>query len=194
MLRRRGEQVLDLEGLAGHRGSAFGSFAGVAQPTTEQFENDISAQLQTFSADRPVWVEDESRKIGRAAINEALFRQMREAPVIKIEVPRERRVERLCSDYGREAPEKLAAAVNNISKRLGGEKSRATLQAIAGGDFAAAAHAILDYYDKTYLFGLSKRDPQRLTVLSPTPDQPGEIASALIALGKNQPAGLQSQD
>ncbi len=187
MLRRRGEQVLDLEGLASHRGSAFGAIDGLAQPTSEQFENDISAQLQTFVADRPIWVEDESRRIGRAVINEALYQQMRKAPAVQIDVPRERRVERLCADYGDEAPEKLADAVANISKRLGGEKTRATLQAIANGDFSAAAHAILDYYDKTYLFGLSQRDPQRIIVLNPTPDRPGEIASALIALSKELP-------
>jgi tRNA 2-selenouridine synthase len=189
-LRRRGEQVLDLEGLANHRGSAFGAIDGLAQPTTEQFENEISAQLQTLVGDRPIWVEDESRKIGRVVINDNLYKQMRKATVIKIDVPRERRVERLCIDYGSESPEKLAEAVTNISKRLGGEKTSATLQAIANGDISEAAHAILDYYDKTYLFGLKQRDPQRVVVLNPTPDRPGEIARALIKLGNNLPAEL----
>lgn len=184
MLRRRGEQVLDLEGLAGHRGSAFGAIDGLAQPSTEQFENDICTRLQACTTERPIWVEDESRRIGRAVINENFFRQMRTAPVIVIDVPRQRRVERLCADYGSESPAKLAAAVTNISKRLGGEKARKTLQAIADGDLAGAAHAILDYYDKTYLFGQSKRDAQRTFNLSPTPDQPGEIAKALIAMAR----------
>ncbi len=194
MMRRRGEQVLDLEGLAGHRGSAFGAIDGLAQPTTEQFENDISAQLQTLDADRPIWVEDESRRIGRAVVNEAFYQQMRQAPAVRIDVPREQRVKRLCVDYGSEAPEKLAAAVTNISKRLGGEQSRAILQAITNGDISYAAHAILDYYDKTYLFGLSQRDQQRLIVLDPTPDQPGQIARALIELGSKLPPELKSED
>ncbi len=191
MLRRRGEQVLDLEGLAGHRGSAFGAIDGLAQPTTEQFENEINAQLQTFTCDRPIWVEDESRRIGRATINEAFYQQMRIAPAVQIDVPREQRVERLCTDYGSEAPEKLATAVANISKRLGGEKTRTTLQAIASGDISAAAHAILDYYDQTYLFGLTQRDQQRIVILTPTPDRPGEIARALIELSNNLPSGLK---
>ena len=185
LLHRHGEQILDLEGLAGHRGSAFGAIDGLTQPSTEQFENAICAKLQTCTKKRVIWVEDESRKIGRAVINENLFRQMRAANVIKIDVPRQRRVERLCADYGTESPAKLCAAVSNISKRLGGEKTRATLQAIADGDLASAAHAILDYYDKTYLFGLSKREAKRIFTLSPTPDRPGEIAKALIALAKN---------
>lgn len=187
---RRGEQVLDLEGLANHRGSAFGAIDGLAQPTTEQFENNMSAQLQNLVADRPIWVEDESRRIGRAVVNEAFYQQMRKATVIKIDVPRERRVERLCVDYGTESPDKLAEAVTNISKRLGGEKTSTTLQAIANGDVFSAAHAILDYYDQTYLFGLTQRDPQRIVTLTPTPDRPGEIARALIELGNNLPAGL----
>jgi tRNA 2-selenouridine synthase len=193
ILRRRGEQVLDLEGLASHRGSAFGAIDGLPQPTTEQFENDISAQLQTLVASKPIWVEDESRRIGRAVINEAFYQQMRNATVIKIDVPRERRVERLCIDYGTEAPGKLAEAVTNISKRLGGEKTSTTLQAIANGDIVSAAHAILDYYDQTYLFGLTQRDPQRIVLLNPTPDRPGEIARALIELGGKLPAGLKPE-
>lgn len=184
LLQRRGEQVLDLEGLAGHRGSAFGAIEGLDQPTSEQFENDICSALQDCTPKRPIWVEDESRRIGRAVVNENLFRQMRRAPVITIDVPRQQRVDRLCADYGAESPAKLAAAVNNISKRLGGEKAHATLQAIADGDMATAAHAVLDYYDKTYLFGLSKRDSECIFPLSPTPKKPGEIVKALIALSQ----------
>ncbi len=189
-LRRRGEQVLDLEGLANHRGSAFGAIDGLTQPSTEQFENEISTQLQTMMSDKPIWVEDESRRIGRVVINDNLYKQMRKTTVIKIDVPRERRVERLCVDYGNESPEKLAEAVTNISKRLGGEKASATLQAIASGDISSAAHAILDYYDKTYLFGLKQRDPQRVIMLTPTPERPGEIARALIQLVNDLPTGL----
>ncbi len=193
MLQRRGEQVLDLEGLANHRGSAFGAIDGLPQPSTEQFENDISAHLQTLVADRPIWVEDESRRIGRAVVNEAFYQQMRQATAVRIDVPREQRVERLCTDYGSEAPEKLAAAVSNISKRLGGEKTRATQQAIASGELSSAANAILDYYDQTYLFGLTQRDQQRIVVLNPTPDQPGKIAGALIELSRKLPPELKPE-
>ncbi len=183
-LQRRGQQVLDLEGLACHRGSAFGAMDAVEQPSTEQFENDLHAALQGLQADQPIWVEDESRKIGRVTIPEALFKQMRSAPLVRVHVSREIRVQRLCSDYGNVAPEKLADAVNNISKRLGGEKTRVALQAIATGDYATATHAILDYYDKTYLFGISKRNPTRIIDLDPTPELPGAIATALSEIAR----------
>ncbi|MGE4542911.1 MAG: tRNA 2-selenouridine(34) synthase MnmH [Pedobacter sp.] len=183
-LQRRGQQVLDLEGLACHRGSAFGAMDDVEQPSTEQFENDVHAALQGLQVDQPIWVEDESRKIGRVSVPEALFKQMRSAPLVRVHVSREIRVQRLCSDYGNVAPEKLADAVHNISKRLGGEKTKLALQAIADGDYATATHAILDYYDKTYLFGISKRNPTRTIDLDPTPELPGAIATALSEIAR----------
>lgn len=183
-LQRRGQQVLDLEGLANHRGSAFGAMDDGKQPSTEQFENDLHAALQSLQTDRQIWVEDESRKIGRVSIPESLFKQMRSAPLIRVHVSREIRVQRLCSDYGNVAPEKLADAVHNISKRLGGEKTKLALQAIAAGDYATATHAILDYYDKTYLFGISKRNPTRTIDLDPTPELPGAIATALSDIAR----------
>lgn len=182
LLRERGEQVLDLEGMAHHRGSAFGAFGDGEQPSTEQFENETCAALNSFDRSRPVWVEDESRRIGRVTIGEALFRQMRSATVVRIDVPRELRVERLCRDYGRVPKSRLAAAVANISKRLGGEKTGQVLQAIDEGDYARAIHAILDYYDKTYLYGTSRRNPTAIVDLNPTPADPADIADALIEL------------
>lgn len=184
-LQQRGQQVLDLEGLACHRGSAFGALDDVEQPTTEQFENDVHAVLQTLQPEQPIWVEDESRRIGSVIVNDGLFRQMRNAPLVCIHVSREARVERLCNDYGTVSPEKLAGAVSNISKRLGGEKTRLALQAIADGDYATATNAVLDYYDKTYLYGISKRNPDRVMDLDPTPESPGAIATALGKIARD---------
>jgi tRNA 2-selenouridine synthase len=182
LLRERGEQVLDLEGLARHRGSAFGAMDDGEQPTTEQFENETCAALRPFDRSRPIWVEDESRRIGRVLINEALFRQMRGATLVRIHVPREARIERLCRDYGQVPKSLLAAAVANIGKRLGGEKTGQVLQAIEQGDYARAAQTILDYYDKSYLYGISTRNPSAILDLDPTPADPAAIAAALIAM------------
>ncbi|MEZ4599730.1 MAG: tRNA 2-selenouridine(34) synthase MnmH [Syntrophotaleaceae bacterium] len=176
----RGEQVLDLEGLAQHRGSAFGAVGNGEQPSSEQVENEVFAVLRTFDPSRTIWVEDESRRIGRVLVNELLFRQMRGATVIRIHVPREIRVERLCREYGREPRARLAAAVGNIGKRLGGENAARVLQAIEEGDYRQAAQTILEYYDKTYLYGISKRDPATIIDLDPTPADPAAIADALI--------------
>jgi tRNA 2-selenouridine synthase len=182
LLAEKGEQVLDLEGLARHRGSAFGAMDDGGQPMVEQFENETCAVLDSFDPGRVIWVEDESRRIGQVTINEALFRQIRSATVVRIHVPRELRVERLCRDYGQVPKSRLAAAVDNISKRLGGERTGQVLRALDEGDYVRAVHAVLDYYDKTYLYGISKRNPAAVVDLDPTPADPADIADALIRL------------
>lgn len=182
ILRRRGEQTLDLEALARHRGSAFGALDEQPQPTTEHFENQLCVLLRNFRIERPIWVEDESRKIGQIVINENFYQQMRCATAVRIDLPRALRVERLCFDYGNQGSEKLARAVAGIRKRLGEEKARAALRAIASGDLATAAHLVLDYYDKTYLYGLSRRESRKVVTLEPVCGKPQETASALMAL------------
>ena len=67
-LRSQGEQVIDLEFLASHRGSAFGGIGQPEQPTVEQFENDLFEALRGVDPERPIWIEDESQSIGRVNI------------------------------------------------------------------------------------------------------------------------------
>jgi tRNA 2-selenouridine synthase len=187
LLRRRGEQVLDLEGLARHRGSAFGAVEGQPQPSTEQFENDAHAVCSAFSPRRRIWVEDESRLIGRVCIPDGLFRQMRRAQVLRIEVPRDIRVARLCREYGRVPKESLVAAVQHIRKRLGGARLKAILQAIDSGDYAWAAHALLDYYDKGYQHGNAQRDQSRMFEVRTPNGHLEELASELLTVADSLP-------
>jgi tRNA 2-selenouridine synthase len=190
ILRQKGEQVLDLEGLARHRGSAFGAMQGQPQPSSEQFENDIHAVCSAFSPRRRVWVEDESRLIGRVCINDVLFRRMRQALVFKVEVPRDMRVARLCREYGRESKEHLASAVRHIHKRLGGARVKAVLQAIDDGDYAVAAQALLDYYDKGYQHGNAQRDQDRVFEVRTDCGHPEKLAAKLLALADSLPCAM----
>ena len=161
-----GPAVLDLEGLAHHKGSAFGAIGQPAQPTQEQFENNLAAALAALPAGMPVWVEDESRQIGRLTIPPALFAQLRAAPRWVLEVPRAARVAKLAAEYGAEAPAELAAAIERLQKRLGGLATQQALAAVAAGDFPLMVELVLDYYDKTYTYGLAPRpdEPPRTFV------------------------------
>ena len=94
-----GAQVLDLEGLAAHKGSVLGALPGIAQPTQKHFETALHAALARFSVDRPVFVEAESRKIGRVHVPTALIEAMRAAPCIAIDASREARIDFLLRDY-----------------------------------------------------------------------------------------------
>ncbi|MFD2718775.1 tRNA 2-selenouridine(34) synthase MnmH [Hymenobacter monticola] len=170
-----GQPVLDLEGLAHHKGSAFGAIGQPVQPTQEQFENNLAAALLQLPPNVPVWVEDESRQIGRLTIPVALFEQMRQAPRYVLQVPREARVTKLAAEYGAESPAELAAAIERLHKRLGGLATQQALAAVEAGDFERMVELVLDYYDKTYTHGLALR--------------PGEPARTFMPVAGCNPSG-----
>lgn len=158
--------VLDLEGLACHKGSSFGAIGQPPQPTQEQFENNLAAALAALPAAAPVWVEDESRQIGRLTVPLALFAQFRAAPRWVLDVPRAARVAKLAAEYGAQPPAELAAAIERLRKRLGGLATQQALAAVAAGDFSRMVELVLDYYDKTYAHSLAPRpgEPARVSV------------------------------
>ena len=180
-LAAQGQPVLDLEGLASHKGSAFGAIGQPTQPTQEQFENNLAAALAALPTDVPVWVEDESRQIGRLTIPPALFAQMHAAPRWVLEVPRAARVAKLAAEYGAEDPTELAAAIERLQKRLGGLATKQALEAVAVGNFPLMVELVLDYYDKTYTHGLAPRpsEPDR-TFVPVTSCDAADNAAALL--------------
>ncbi|MCC3155720.1 tRNA 2-selenouridine(34) synthase MnmH [Hymenobacter sp. 15J16-1T3B] len=157
-LARREEPILDLEGLAHHKGSSFGAIGQAPQPTTEQFENELAWRLYRTPPDAArLWVEDESRTIGTVAVPGPLYAQMREAPLVVLEVPRAVRVQKLADEYGRHDPAALAAAILRLRKRLGGLVTKEAMGAIGEGDMEKMVTLVLDYYDRTYSHGLEGR-------------------------------------
>ncbi len=159
------EQMLDLERIANHKGSAFGALGQDDQPTTQQFENDLAAQLNKFDIEQNIWLEDESRMIGKVKIPDDLFIQMRNTTVIKIEVSKDNRINRLIKDYANFSKEDLINSITNISRRLGGLNTKLAIEAIEKNDYYTATDIILDYYDKTYTYGLEKREGQTVIPL-----------------------------
>ena len=156
-LAHRGEPVVDLEGLASHKGSSFGSIGLPPQPTAEQFENELAVRLANLPPSAVPWFEDESLAIGRVTIPKPLFEQMRQAPLLVLDIPRAVRTRKLAEEYGREEPAELAAAIQRISKRLGGLATKEALAAIEVGDMEKMVDIALSYYDKTYGHGLDTK-------------------------------------
>lgn len=95
----RGAQVLDLEALAGHRGSVLGAVPGVEQPSQKSFETQVAAVIEGFDASRPVFVEAESRRIGRLSLPDSLLMPLRAAPCIEIAASSQARLDYLLHDY-----------------------------------------------------------------------------------------------
>ncbi len=161
-LAEMGEQVLDLEALAHHKGSAFGNLGEKNQHSTEHFENKICSELYSLDMNRTIWIEDESRSIGRNILPAGIYKQIRSAPVVFLDIPRGDRVDRLVEDYAVFSKEELSESIQKISQRLGGDITRKASEAVTRGDYKLTAEMVLQYYDKTYLFGLDNRDQQRV--------------------------------
>ena len=94
-----GEQVLDLEDLAAHRGSVLGEMPGRPQPTQKGFETQLARRLAGFDLSRTVWVEAESRRIGRIAVPEPLLQRLRASPVVEIQASHDARIDYLLREY-----------------------------------------------------------------------------------------------
>ena len=192
-LARQGEQIIDLEGLAHHKGSTYGAIGQLLQPASEQFENLIFGEWRTLnrndrseSPTRRIWIEDESRNVGSCFIPMPLWQQMRAAPVAFVDVPKAVRVQRLVTEYTGIDHRLLVEATERISKRLGGKVTRDALDALTRNDYATVADLTLDYYDKAYLHGLSQRDPAQISKLDIVNNDPAETARWLIQWANEQ--------
>jgi tRNA 2-selenouridine synthase len=161
-LEKLGEQVIDLEKLAHHKGSTFGALGEEPQPTQEQFENNLSDCLSKISSEKICWVENESRKVGRDIIPAGLWDQMQNAKVITIGLPIEERINFLVSEYGKFPKEDLITATERIGRHLGGQHVKAAVEALQNDDCKTAFEICLVYYDKTYGYGLSKRPVENI--------------------------------
>ncbi len=183
---KSGEQILDLEKIAHHKGSAFGSLGQEKQPTNEQFENDLFESWKKLNLSKRIWLEDESQLIGKDRIPDPLFKQMRTTNVIKLELDKKKRVERLMKEYTGFDIKPLINSITNISRRLGGLDTSKAIEAIEKGDFRTAINIVLSYYDKTYTYGLSKRKEQTVLSLKLDEDNPKRSAKKLIDFVKEK--------
>jgi len=162
-LTEMGEQILDLEDLAGHRGSAFGGIGLPTQPSNEQLENRLADRIQQFDLQRRVWIEDENRSIGTCAIPKSLYDNIRSAPLWVLERGVEERLDHLEELYGMGDVEALTTATIKLKKRLGGERAQKVCTLFESGKNREAFRLLLSYYDSAYKHALAKRDETRVS-------------------------------
>jgi tRNA 2-selenouridine synthase len=184
-LKRSGEKIIDLEGIANHKGSAFGNIDMPPQPGQEMFENFLAGELLSVGNRKsgivnesysyapdiaksnqlpitdsrfPIWIEDESQRIGLLNLPHALWKTIRESPVFFLDIPFESRLDHITEEYGKLNRERLADAINRISKRLGPQDTKVSLEFLEEGNIKECFRILLKYYDKHYLKALYNRE------------------------------------
>lgn len=161
---REGAAVIDLEALAHHKGSAFGHLGEGPQPTQEQFENELALAWAATDPGRELWIEDESRNIGKLILPAPLFARIQAGELHVLDVPRSVRIAHLVATYGDADREALAACFRRIEKRCGHQRTQRALEHLACGELAAAAEIVLDYYDKAYAHSTAQFGARHRTV------------------------------
>ncbi len=179
-LAKLGEQIIDLEAIAHHKGSAFGALGETEQPTVEQFENDLFEAYYKLNKTRRIWLEDESKAIGKAYITDGFWQQMVRAPHIKLEIPLPERIQHLVDVYANHPKEYLVESFTKIKKRLGGLHLNQALEALERNDYAEAARIGLIYYDKSYEYCLQNKTEATIFSFKAAYFDPKKIAADLI--------------
>lgn len=185
-LRDAGEQIIDLEALAHHKGSAFGAIGELAQPSFEQFSNNLYAAFAECQPQRIIWLESESKAIGKLQIPAEFWRHMCAAPMIEVQTSLEQRILHLLEIYAGFPREALADAFRKLTKRLGSQQVNAAIAALEADDYPAAARIALAYYDKAYTHSLLSMNHGQYHALLSEQFNPAAIAADLIALSQNQ--------
>ena len=180
-----GQQLIDLEGIANHKGSAFGALGQDTQPTTSQFQNNLFEIWRQLDYDKPIWIEDESASIGRVSMPRELFKQIRESKLILVEIDKNVRINRLIKEYAIFTDDELIQSVNKIHKRLGDENTKRCIEAVKNKNYFLVADLTLNYYDKAYRNGLSKRDKESIFTIEIQQRNQDENARAILNFAKN---------
>jgi len=181
-LAKLGEQMIDLEGIAHHKGSAFGTIGQLPQPTNEQFENNLAQEWMKLNGTKRVWLEDESVTMGKCGIPFPLFKRMREAEVINVNVPKSVREKRLVREYAQGDIQALKNALTRISKKLGGLRYNQALESLNENNFTHVAEITLEYYDKAYGYGIEKREAGKIKSIMVEKDNPEETARLILGI------------
>lgn len=183
-VKKEGACIVDLEALAGHKGSAFGNIGLPPQPGQEQFENKLAEALQ-YAVQKnhaaPIWFEDESQRIGTVNIPTNLWDTMRKSPVYFLDIPFEKRLEHIVEEYGELNRDAVIAAIERITKKLGHLQAQQAIDFLRENNTVASFSILLRYYDKLYAKSLQNREglEKLLTAIPSNQTGAGNVATLL---------------
>ncbi|HBL98865.1 TPA: tRNA 2-selenouridine(34) synthase MnmH [Candidatus Dependentiae bacterium] len=180
-LARKGEQVIDLEGLACHKGSSFGLLGQAPQPTPEQFIVNCLSAMEQYDPQKTIWIEHEGNRLGNLHVPQELWDAMHLAPVLMIDVPTAYRAERLKQEYGIFAPSELKNCVQLLEKRLGGAITKTVCTHLDQGNLDAVLALLMEHYDRSYEHNNDRTDRANCFNLTLIGSSPAEHADEIRA-------------
>jgi len=158
-LKESGEQVLDIEMLAGSSGSVFGLIGTKGlQPTQEQFENNLAEALQKTDSGKWIFAEQELNYIGKCQIPDTLMQQFASAPRILLNIPFSQRVKLLTDTYAGVDDEALIKGISSLQARMGKDQSEALAEMVRRKEYPEVAAGLLEYYDNADSYRTVLRD------------------------------------
>ncbi len=155
-LEKQGEQVINLEDIAHHRGSTYGNLGQHAQPTQEQFNLRLFWQLYQCDPQKTLWLEHEGRRIGSLHVPQEIISKLEKAPVVCIKIPEKERMNRILEEYGSFAKDELIASTKQLEQRLGNQKMQEVCCNIQEDNLTAAVEKLLQHYDAAYNFATQR--------------------------------------
>ena len=165
-LRDAGAQVIDLEGLANHKGSLLGESVTAPQPSQKRFDSLLWAQLRSLDPSRPVFVESESKRIGLVQMPDAMREKMAAGQCVWLDVPVAARVTHLRGEYEHFVadPALLMKKLAPLKALRGGEKI-GEWQALANADAVdpLVESLLVDHYDPLYTTAIKRNYPNLST-------------------------------
>jgi tRNA 2-selenouridine synthase len=183
-----GAQVIDLEGLANHKGSLLGEHVTTPQPTQKRFDTLLWSTLAALDPARPVFVESESKKIGLVQMPESMREQMAAGACVWLDVPVAARVLHLRGEYEHfvNDPALLMQKLAPLRALRGGEMlARWQTMASAANIDGVVESLLVDHYDPLYTTAIKRNYPklsaaQHLTINGLTPSALRDAANALV--------------
>lgn len=179
-LSQNGEQVIDLEKIACHRGSAFGHIGMEEQPTSLQFQNDLHELTLRLDPEKIIWIESESLSIGKVYLPETLWENINQAPVIELSIPKNVRIKRIVQEYGKFEKEHLILSTKKISKKFGPNNVKKVIEFLNRDDLEGAVTLLMDYYDKSYNFSQRKYKKRKALVVKSNSGDPKINAKKIL--------------
>ena len=181
-LKKQGEQILDLEKRANHKGSAFGALGLSEQPTTAQFQNLLHHDLLQLDLSKRIWIESESLSIGKVYLPETLWESMNNSHVVEISLDKSIRAKRIVKEYGHFDIELLATSIEKIKNRFGGDRTQKSLELLKEQKLFDVTMLLLDYYDKAYTFSKHKYKKKETGIYKSDTGDPAKNAAEIIKL------------